>query len=79
LSRPIFIYPTIAALERPEVQAFLDFHLTEGVPLVREVGYIALAPREYEMVRARLAARTAGSMYATPGDSKTTLEQRLSQ
>jgi phosphate transport system substrate-binding protein len=80
LSRPIFIYPTVKALQRPEVQAFLDFYVTKGVPLVREVGYIPLSEREYELVRQRLASREIGSMYqGTDSQSTVSLEQRLSR
>lgn len=80
LSRPILVYPTLKALQRTEVQSFLDFYLTKGVPLVREVGYIPLADREYDLVRKRLAARNTGSMYeGTDSHSKLTLEQRLSR
>ena len=80
LSRPIFIYPSVKSLERAEVRNFIDFYLSKGVPLVREVGYIPLADAEYELVRKRFAARTAGSMYeGTDSHSKVTLEQRLSR
>jgi phosphate transport system substrate-binding protein len=80
LSRPIFIYPKVKSLDRQEVREFIDFYLTKGVPLVREVGYIPLADKEYELVRARFAAKKAGSMYeGTDSHSKVTLEQRLSQ
>jgi phosphate transport system substrate-binding protein len=80
LSRPIFIYPKVKALDRPEVKSFVEFYLTKGVPLVSEVGYIPLADREYELTRARLAGRKLGSMFeGTDSHSKVTLEQRLSQ
>jgi phosphate transport system substrate-binding protein len=80
LSRPIFIYPKVKAMERPEVRSFVDFYLTKGVPLVREVGYIPLADGEYDLVRSRFAARKIGSMYeGTDSHSKFTLEQRLSR
>jgi phosphate transport system substrate-binding protein len=80
LSRPIFIYPKVSALARPEVQAFIEFYLTEGTGLVREVGYIPLADREYELVRQRFAAKKVGSMYqGTDSRSRLTLEQRLAQ
>jgi phosphate transport system substrate-binding protein len=78
LSRPIFIYVKVKALDRQEVRNFVDFYLTNGVPLVREVGYIPLTDREYEMVRARLSSRKAGTMFAG-GKTEMTLEQRLSQ
>lgn len=78
LSRPVFIYPKVAALDRPEVKGFVEFYLSKGLPLIREVGYIPLTDREYELVRSRVAARRAGSMYqGTDSHSKMTLEQRL--
>ena len=78
LSRPVFIYPTVKALERPEVLGFIDFFLSKGVPLVREVGYIPLADGEYDLVRKRLADRKTGSMFeGTDSHSKFSLEQRL--
>jgi phosphate transport system substrate-binding protein len=80
LSRPIFIYPKVKALDRPEVRSFVEFYLGKGVPLVTEVGYIPLTDREYEMVRSRFAGKKAGTMYqGTDSHSKLTLEQRLSQ
>lgn len=80
LSRPIFVYPKVQALDRPEVSRFLEFYLTKGAPLVREVGYIPLTDQEYDLVRKRFASRTQGSMYAgTDSHSKLTLEQRLTR
>jgi phosphate transport system substrate-binding protein len=80
LSRPIFIYPKVSALERPEVRDFVSFYLNEGVPLVREVGYIPLSDREYELVRERFTARKTGSAYlGGDGQSGMTLEERLSR
>jgi phosphate transport system substrate-binding protein len=80
LSRPIFIYPKVKALERPEVKSFVDFYLNKGTSLVREVGYIPLTDREYELVRARVSGRKTGSMYeGTDSHSQVTLEQRLSR
>jgi phosphate transport system substrate-binding protein len=80
LSRPIFIYVKVKALDRPEVENFIDFYLTKGVPLVREVGYIQLTDKEYELARGRFAGRKVGSMYqGTDSHSVVSLEQRLSQ
>ena len=80
LSRPVFIYPTVKALNRTEIQGFIDFYLTKGVPLVREVGYIPLADAEYDLVRKRFGARKTGSMYeGTDSHSKLSLEQRLAR
>lgn len=80
LSRPIFIYGKVKSLDRPEVKSFIDFYLTQGAPLVREVGYIPLSDQEYEMVRGRFAAKRTGSMYqGTDSHSTLSLQQRLGQ
>ena len=80
LSRPIFIYPKVKAMSRPEVSSFVDFYVTKGVPLIREVGYIPLTDREYELVRQRVTSRKTGTMYENvhAGD-RLTLEQLLSR
>ena len=80
LSRPIFIYPRVKSLERAEIRSFLEFYLTKGNALVREVGYIPLTEREYELIRARLASRKTGSMYhGVDSHDRTPLEQRLAR
>jgi phosphate transport system substrate-binding protein len=80
LSRPIFIYAKISALERPEVRGFVEFYLGDGVPLVREVGYVALTDAELALVRARFSGRTTGTMYEGPSSQTTvTLAERLSR
>lgn len=48
LSRPIFIYVKKSELSRPDIQKYLEFHFTEGVDLISEVGYIPLTAEAYE-------------------------------
>lgn len=78
LSRPIFIYVSRAAAERPEVQEFVKFYLTEGRRLVSEVGYIQLPARVYELALARFESRTTGTMFGSGAEGQT-LEQLLSK
>ena len=42
LARPIFIYVNRRAADRADVQSFVEFYLTAGQALVKEVGYIGL-------------------------------------
>ncbi len=80
LSRAIFIYPKVKALDRTEVKGFVDFYLDKGPALVREVGYIPLHAKEQELVRTRFASRKTGTMYTgTDSHSQVTLEQRLTR
>lgn len=48
LSRPLFVYVRDDALQRPEVSEFMRFYLTEGRPLVAEVGYVEVPEEEYQ-------------------------------
>ena len=48
LARPLFIYVNKKSLERPEVKAFVEFYMTDGPELVREVGYVAEASSTYQ-------------------------------
>jgi phosphate transport system substrate-binding protein len=67
LSRPIFIYVSRAAVERPEVDAFMKFYLEHASKLVGEVGYIPLPERAYELARRRLSSRVVGSIFGGSG------------
>jgi phosphate transport system substrate-binding protein len=77
LSRPIFIYPRVQSLDRPEVRRFIDFYLEAGPALVREVGYVPLTDAEYGMVRKRFGNRKTGTMFTA--DTHGTLAERLSR
>ena len=63
LSRPIFIYVSTKAAEKPEVASFVEFFLAEGPALAGKVGYIALPPAAYQLARDRFAARKTGTVF----------------
>jgi phosphate transport system substrate-binding protein len=67
LSRPLFIYVSDRGMAKPQVQRFVEFYLQEGAPLVREVGYIALRPDQYETELAKIAGAGAAAAGAPPG------------
>lgn len=56
LARPLFIYPSVAALARPEVVAFFRFFLENTNALSTEVGYIGLNDAELAAAKATLEA-----------------------
>ena len=77
LARPIFIYVNSGMLDdRPELEAFVAYYLTEATTLVPEVGYVALPQEAYTWAQGRVNARTAGSVFkdVAPG---TPLEEVL--
>ena len=80
LSRPLFIYISAKAVDRPEVKAVVDYYLTAGPSLVDQVGFVQLGGRGYELVRARWSKRPVGSLFARGGPQVgLTIEQLLSK
>lgn len=67
LSRPIFVYVSKAAVERPEINAFMKFYLQNAPKLVSEVGYIALPEKAYALASQRFERRTTGSVFGGKG------------
>jgi phosphate transport system substrate-binding protein len=47
LSRPVFIYVSKKASDRPEVRKFVEFYLKNADALVREVHYVSLGAASY--------------------------------
>jgi len=76
LSRPIFIYVNPDALERAEVSEFVNFFLSDGAALVREVGYVPLSDAEYALVQRRVDDRVTGTMFGH-GDETASLTALL--
>ena len=60
LSRPMFIYTKPAAIQRPEVAAFLRFWMENSAALVPEVGYVPLSAEEYQANLSTIADLSAG-------------------
>jgi len=63
LSRPIFIYVNTKSLKRPEVREFVDFYLTKGPELAREVKYVPLPASAYKSGLARVKKGTTGTVF----------------
>ena len=73
LSRPLFIYVSVASLERDEVVAFVQYFLTDGTWLVDtpEVGYVQLPEAIYAAVLERALNGVPGSAMAEAGEGAT--------
>ena len=79
LSRPIFIYVSRTAAERPEVQRFVEFYVTNADELAREVNYVGLGGAAYQLVADRFAKRTGGSVFSGANTIGVTIDQLLSK
>jgi phosphate transport system substrate-binding protein len=63
LSRPLFIYVARKSSGRAEVKRFILFYLKNGAELSKEVGYISLPPKAYELALQRFNKKVTGSMF----------------
>ena len=57
LSRPLYVYVKAGSLQRPEVQEFVRFYLSEAPALAAEVGYVASPDETYAEDMAKLRGR----------------------
>ena len=55
LSRPLFIYPSDAALKKPEVKAFVDYYLENVNGVAESVGFVPLTEEQLEESEAAAA------------------------
>lgn len=79
LSRPLFIYVRDTAASRPEVQEFINFMLTKGGPLVREVGYVALPQEAYAQAAGHFKARRLGTVFGGHPEVGVTIKELLAR
>ncbi len=62
-SRPLFIYVSKKAAERPEVDAFVQFYLKHSAKLATEVGYVGLPSEIQQRVAKNYAVRKLGTQF----------------
>jgi phosphate transport system substrate-binding protein len=63
LSRPLFIYVSTKAIEKPAVREFVEFYLREGGALATEVAYTALPEEAYGKAMERFADKRTGTVF----------------
>ncbi len=66
LSRPLFVYVSRKAADRPEVQQFVDMFFTRK-DLTREVGYVELTPEIYDLAKKHFTDRRVGTAFGDGG------------
>jgi phosphate transport system substrate-binding protein len=59
LSRPLFIYPSDSALQKPEVKAFVEYYLENATSVAESVGFIPLTEEQLE--ESETAAKKIGA------------------
>jgi phosphate transport system substrate-binding protein len=63
LARPIFIYVSSKAAEKPEVKEFVEYYLNQATKLVKDVKYVPLSPADYKHGLENFAKRKTGTAF----------------
>jgi phosphate transport system substrate-binding protein len=78
LSRPIFIYVSVSAAKKPEVDKLVTYYLEQASALASRVGYVGLPATVSDLTKARFKARKTGSVFTGGSKIGVTLESLLS-
>lgn len=79
LSRPLFIYVRETSAQRPEVKEFIEFYLTKGADLVKEVGYVPLPAQSYQLALKHFHERKLGTVFGGVPEVGVTIDSLLAR
>ncbi len=79
LSRPIFIYVNVKSLSKPEVKEFAEYYLKNGEKLSKEVKYVPLPAKSYQLGLARLQKTQKGTVFAGHADVGVKIDELFSR
>ncbi|MDP1682666.1 MAG: PstS family phosphate ABC transporter substrate-binding protein [Burkholderiales bacterium] len=77
LSRPIFIYVSDKAYDRPEVKEFIQYYLKQAPKLVAEVKYVPLPDSAYKLASDNFAKRKLGTGFGGEAEVGVLIEELL--
>ena len=77
LSRPIFIYVSAKAYEKPEVREFVEFYMKHGAKLSKEVKYVPLPDRAYTTSLEHLKKGKLGTVFGGVAEVGVTIDELL--
>ena len=77
LARPIFIYVNAKSLAKPEVKEFVEYYLTHGAKLAREVKYVPLPDNAYKINKEHLAKNKLGTVFGGEAEVGVTIDELL--
>jgi len=79
LSRPLFIYVRETAAARPEVKEFIQFYLSDGAELAKEVGYVPLPAEAYKVALKHFADKKLGTVFGGVPEVGVTIDALLAR
>ncbi len=79
LSRPIFIYVNAKSLAKPEVKEFVNYYLTHGSKLAKEVKYVPLPDSAYKIGLARVKDGKTGTAFGGHSEVGVKIDELLAR
>ena len=77
LARPIFIYVNAKAFSKPEVREFVQYYMTHGAKLSKEVKYVPLPASAYKMAWDHVQKGKKGTVFGGVAEVGVTIEELL--
>jgi phosphate transport system substrate-binding protein len=77
LARPIFIYVSTKALGRAEVKEFVQYYMTQGAKLAKEVKYVPLPASAYKMAWDHVQKGKKGTVFGGTAEVGVTIDELL--
>ena len=77
LARPIFIYVNAKSLAKPEVKEFVQFYMTHGGKLAKEVKYVPLPGSAYKLAWEHVQKGKKGTVFGGIAEVGITIEELL--
>jgi phosphate transport system substrate-binding protein len=77
LSRPIYIYVSKKSLARPEVREFAEFYLKNAPNLVKEVKYVPLPEKVYQLAASRMKSGKVGTAFGGRAEVGVTIDELM--
>jgi phosphate transport system substrate-binding protein len=77
LSRPLFVYVSEQAAQRPEVRLFIEFYLTEGPALAQQAGFVSLPEQASQTALEHFHTGRVGTVFGGVPEVGITIEQLL--
>ncbi len=75
LARPMFIYINAKSLAKPEVKKFVDFYMSQGAKLAKEVKYVPLPAAIYTTNIKHIAANRKGTIFGGKNEVGISIEE----
>jgi phosphate transport system substrate-binding protein len=77
LARPIFIYVSVKSLAKPEVKEFVQYYMTNGAKLSKEVKYVPLPDSSYKIAWDHVLKMKKGTVFGGEAEVGITIEELL--